>query len=380
MNTHDRHDPTVTPSESSTANAQSPSTDVINRAPTRVKRRRAVFIGAILCVLVLVSGAGFYALKVTHSTPTVTLYRATTQLATQDIGGGGLLYPRQQLDISYPIAEHVETVLVKPGDQVSPDSALMQLDPTKLNAQIAQAANDLAAAQVYLNAVSTTTRNPVTIASAQQAYDNAKNRYDSLVAEASSPTLRNGVLISPMSGVVTAVDINSGEAFNAGMTLITIMDESSMIVHMEVPLSNLGQVNVGQTAMVTPSSQSSLSFPGKVASIIPQANADTATFEVWVEVPNPDGLLLPGMSTFVRIEYPLTALAVPRLAVLDLELDPTVFVVRNDQAYVRHVHVVGRSISTIYLDAGISNGDMVVVVGIDSLQNGEKVVVGGIEG
>jgi len=183
-----------------------------------------------------------------------------------------------------------------------------------------------------------------------------------------------------MSGVVTAVDINSGEAFNAGTTLITIMDESSMIVHMEVPLSNLGQVSVGQTAMVTPSSQSSVSFPGKVASIIPQANADTATFEVWVEVPNPDGLLLPGMSAFVSIEYSLTALAVPRLAVLDLELDPTVFVVRNDQAYVRQVHVVGRSISTIYIDAGISNGDMVVVVGIDSLQNGEKVVVGGIEG
>ena len=53
--------------------------------------------------------------------------------------GGGIIFPRQQINISYPLDERVISVLVKAGDQVSPKQPLIQLDPSQLNAQVQQA-------------------------------------------------------------------------------------------------------------------------------------------------------------------------------------------------------------------------------------------------
>jgi membrane fusion protein (multidrug efflux system) len=154
------------------------------------------------------------------------------------------------------------------------------------------------------------------------------------------------------------------------------MDESTVIVHAKIPLANLGQVHVGQQVSVTPSSLSTITLPGTVSAIIPQADPQTDTFEVWVSINNKDKMLLPGMSAFVRIQKPGKAFVVPRLSVLDLDSNPKVFVVGNDsRAHLRDVHVVGRSTNTIFIDAGISAADKVVFVGLANLQDGQRVKV-----
>ncbi len=72
-------------------------------------------------------------------------------------------------------------------------------------------------------------------------------------------------------------------------------------------------------------------------------------------------------------------LVVPRLAVLDLESEPLVFVVQDQHAYLRRVRVMGRSSDAIMIDAGLSNGDRVVLIGQDGLYNGQAVRVRAIE-
>ncbi len=214
------------------------------------------------------------------------------------------------------------------------------------------------------------------IAAAQQQYDIAVSRYNELVAQATTPLLHNGTLVSPMSGTVSAVNVNVGQVFAPNTPLLTIMDESTVIVRAKIPLVNLGQVHVGQQVSVTPSSVSTLTLPGTVSAVLPQADPQTDTFGVWVSINNKDKMLLPGMSAFVRIQNPGKALVVPRLAVLDLDSDPQVFVVGNDsRAHLRHVHVVGRSTNTIFIDAGISATDRVVLVGVETLQDNQRVKV-----
>ncbi len=346
--------------------------------PSQHRRRRitATLVGSILLVLVAMSYVTWNLVQ--GAVPGVTLYQVGAQNASQDIGGGGIVYPRQQLDISYPVAERIVGVLVKPGDQISRNQPLVQLDPAQLNVQIRQAADDMAAAQAYLDTVSSS-RNAVTIAQAQQAFVLAKNKYNALVAEASSPLLHNGNLISPLSGVVTTVNVNPGEVFAADTPLLTIMDESIVIVHVKVPLANLGQVHLNQTALVTPSALPNQQFHGTVTAIIPQADPQTDTFEVWIAVVNADMSLLPGMSAYVRIQSSLKAMAVPRLAILNSSGSSLAFVVRGSQAYARQVHIAGRSSDTILVDAGLSEGDRIVLVGLDQLRDGETVHVTSVE-
>ena len=166
-----------------------------------------------------------------------------------------------------------------------------------------------------------------------------------------------------------------GTFFPGGTTLLTINDELTIVVRAELPLTYLGQVSIGQSATVAPSALPTLQMTGKVTSIIPQANAQTDTFEVWVSVPNPNGTLLPGMTAFVSIQKPVHAYVIPRLAVLNPDRESAVFVIYNNKAYLQHVHVVGRSFNAYYIDEGISAGDKIVLVGLDSVQNGQPVQV-----
>lgn len=347
-----------------------------SRSSQRLKNNRYLLIGLLLTLVVLIGGVVFAMWWFTKSSPNVVLYQVGSagQNVTQDSGGGGIVFPRQQLDISYPTSELVKSVLVKAGDHVTPNQPLIQLDASLLNIQIQQAASDMAAAQATLNSASIS-GNALQIAQAQQTYQLAKDRYDALVAQAASPTLHNGNLISPMAGVVTAVNVNPGAVIAANTPLITIMDESIVIVHAKIPLSNLGAVRLGQQVTVTPSALPDLSMQGVVSSIIPQADPQTDTFEVWVNVINTKQLLLPGMSAFVHIQSAGKAVVLPRLAVLNPDSQAVVYVVENAYTHLRHVQVVGRTASTIFIGQGLKAGEKVVLVGIEQLQDNQYVHV-----
>jgi RND family efflux transporter MFP subunit len=333
---------------------------------------------AVVSLIVLLGIAGFLLMNARASATDVTLYQVSAQNTTQYTGGGGTVFPRQQLSLAYSLPERAVAVFVKAGDQVSPDQALLRLDPTQLNAQVKQEADDVAAAQAYLTSVSTN-GTATSIAQAQQQYTLVKNKYNALVAESSSLLLHNGNLISPMNGVVTAVNINPGEVFAADTPLLVIMDEATVIVHVKVPLANLAQIHSGQQAIVTPSALPDLNLKGTVSAIVPQADPQTDTFEVWVSVENPNRALLPGMSAFVRIQSSGRAFVVPRLGILNPDRGPIAFVVRDQHVYIQHVHVTGHVGDALLVDDGLLAGDRIVLVGQYKLRSGQDIRVQSVE-
>lgn len=345
------------------------------KKPGAFKNRRLAIVGAVVSGIVIVALVVLAVIGLNGGQTDVTLYQAGTKNVSSSIGGGGITFPLQQINISYPSAETVVKIPVKAGDQVTNGQPVIQLDPTQLNLSVKQASDNVSAAQAFLNSVSAA-GNAVAIADAQKQYDDAKNRYNALVAQSASPLLHNGNIISPMNGIVTAINVNPGETFASGATLVTVMDETTEIVHVKIPLANLQQVHVGQTATVTPSALPNTDLAGTVISVVPVADPQTDTFEVWVQVKNDSKVLLPGMSAFVRIQStPARAIAVPRLAVVDPQRDSVVFVVRNQHAHIQHVHILGRSAENIFIDQGLLQNDTVVLTGIQNLKDGQSVRV-----
>jgi len=331
----------------------------------------------LLALFVLLFAIAFFAWLSARAADVI-LYQVSAQNATRYISGGGMVYPRQQLSLSYPLPEKVVAVFVKAGDQVSPNQSLLKLDPTQLDAQIKQLSDDVAAAQAYLASVSTS-GTASTIALAQQQYSLAKSKYNAFVAGSSSLLLHDGNLTSPMHGVVTKVNIDPGEVFAANTPLLTIMDESTVIVHVKIPLANLSQVHTGMQAIATPSALPDLNFKGTVSAIIPQADPQTDTFEVWVSIENSSKTLLPGMSAFVRIQSSSHAFVVPRPGILSPDKEAVAFVVRDQHAYVQHVHVAGQVGDELLVDAGLARGDNIVLVGQYQLRDGQAVHIQSVE-
>jgi multidrug efflux pump subunit AcrA (membrane-fusion protein) len=176
----------------------------------------------------------------TKAVADVMLFQVNQPHATQYVNGSGIVFPRQRFDLSYPAMEQVLEVLVKASDLVMPNQALIRLS-------------------------------------------------------------HHGLLVSPISGTVTAVNTNPGELFAANALLLTIMDETSAIVHAKLPLATFGHVTTGLKAEVTASQWPGQTFQGTISTVIPQADAQTDTFEVWVQIDGQKEELLPGMKASVRI-------------------------------------------------------------------------------
>ncbi|HEV2579737.1 MAG TPA: efflux RND transporter periplasmic adaptor subunit [Ktedonobacteraceae bacterium] len=359
------------------------------RRPAWQKNRRlgimvALGIVSLACLVSLVSLAAWRFM--TPTMPDVTLYHVSMKRVSLSIGGGGIAYPVQRLDISYPFTAHVLSVFVKPGDRITPNQSLVQIDLSQVNgqrlstlqAQVAQAYQDMLASQSYYYSV-LKLGNPIVVAQAQQQYTAAQAQYDTLVAEEQAPDLHQGRIDSTIAGVVTAVNVFPGQLVGANQIMLTIFDEASVIVRVQVPLSNYGQVQINQPAQATPSALPGQSFNGTVIAIIPNVNPQSGTFEAWIMIPNTNGTLLPGSNIYVRIQNTVNALVVPRLAVLNPDLDSTVYVVRQQQVHLVHVQVSGYAGDSVLIASGLQANDLIVLVGLDSLQDGQAVHVTGIE-
>ena len=134
--------------------------------------------------------------------------------------------------------------------------------------------------------------------------------------------LRRTTIRSPIDGVVILRSVEVGQTLAASLqapTLFTIArDLSNMRVNTSVSEADIGAIRVGQDAVFGVDSYPGRTFEGYVLEIrkAPRMVQDVVTYTVMISAPNPDGLLLPGMTADVRIvvEDRPDVLVVPNVA------------------------------------------------------------------
>jgi multidrug resistance efflux pump len=118
-------------------------------------------------------------------------------------------------------------------------------------------------------------------------------------------------LRSPVTGTVTVRTTSVGETALPGVTLLTVADLETMTLTVYVPQTRLAEVYVGQAVDLTVDSFPERSFVGRVVHIADEAQytpRNIATKEervntvygVKIRLPNPQGLLKPGMAADAR--------------------------------------------------------------------------------
>jgi len=178
------------------------------------------------------------------------------------------------------------------------DAAQAQLDllrqgPTA--AELASARLSLAQAQLQLEQLQNGPTEAQRVA-AEVSVESARinlARAERMLAEAT--------LVAPFDGVITAVNARPGEA--AGGVLIELADLSSLQVALDVDEVDIAQVQVGQTAELTPATWPDASIPAEVAAIAPEAVADSdlVTYRVYLDVGESELPLRVGMTADARL-------------------------------------------------------------------------------
>jgi HlyD family secretion protein len=190
----------------------------------------------------------------------------------------------------------------------------------------AQAENDLAAARIQTEELKLqeigldVKKQDKELARAQLASDRIS------LAQAQQ-TLIDTKVISPMDGVVSALNVQKGMIIasaitnvGGGSTVLTLSDLSHVFVLASVDESDIGKVELGQKVNVTADSYPGLVMHGKVVRIATRGvnTSNVVTFEVKIEVTGEEKKLLkPEMIAAVQIisAEKENVLVVPTLAV-----------------------------------------------------------------
>lgn len=95
------------------------------------------------------------------------------------------------------------------------------------------------------------------------------------------------MVTAPFSGVVTAVNLETGDNYNGG-NIVTIEDISSYEVTVEIEEYDISKIKVGQRVVIKTNGTGDLELEGKVISIAPRATAGSAvTYTVKTSIDTP---------------------------------------------------------------------------------------------
>jgi RND family efflux transporter MFP subunit len=176
--------------------------------------------------------------------------------------------------------------------------------------------------------------------------------------------LRSTNLTAPFSGVVTKKMIDLGSVVGPGSQLVEITDVSQLKLTVNVPERDILKFKVGQQVSVGADIYSDRKFSGKVTNISIVADK-SHNFKVQITINNSSQELYAGMygSVSLNNSKSVTAMAIPRQALVGSSKSPKVYVVKNGKAVL------------VSFNAGTSDGDYVEVV--SGLSNSDQIVIKG---
>jgi len=172
---------------------------------------------------------------------------------------------------------------------------------------------------------------------------------------------------SPIDGVVAEKPIVAGDAVQAGMRALRIVDLRELWIDARVFEQDLPALRIGQPARVTLTSLPGQTIEGRIAFLHPLVDPATRTTIARLSVPNPALALRPGMYATVEIDDEIAsqALLAPREAVIDTGTEQIVFLSRSGGRFEPRRVTLGPSGSDgrVQVLEGLAAGDVVVTSG-----------------
>ena len=331
--------------------------------------------------------------------PTITLAVsdvATVQPTTLEDGVAltGDLRPIETIDVRSRIEGDLTGVYVREGQQVSAGQLLARFESSEQESGRASAEADRVAAAADLSNATWTLEQNAQLFKAggiaerdykvsQQAVISARARLAAAEARlrASGNQARDTRVLAPASGIVEKRLVSDGERVSKGAALFSIVRNGTLELAAAVPSRQASVVRVGQMVRFTAEGRQ---FNGTVARLSPTIDPATRAVTVYVEVPNPGGLLRGGTFATGRVVARTlgNVLAVPTAALRQSQQgDSKPFVYRLDGRTVNsapvQLGVVDERLGLVQITDGVQAGDRVIVGNVGILGRGMQAIVQG---
>ncbi len=267
-------------------------------------------------------------------------------------------------------------LLTEEGEQVKAGEVLARIDPDRARLEVARAEATLRKLQAEFARSQELFERKLVAADAHERlrFDVASQRaaWDLAKLELSYTNV-----VAPISGVVAQRMVKNGNLIQLNQTMFRIVNIERLEAVLNVPERELGKLETGLAVTLGVDALPGQKFEGVIDRISPVIDAATGTFRATARFEAGKGRLKPGMFGRIQVIYDRRSetLSVPRVALLEENADPAVFVVQEDK-------VIRTPVTLGYINgefaevlAGLSEGDQVVTAGKVAVRDGSKVQV-----
>ena len=337
----------------------------------------------------------------------------------------GYVVARTKAAVSAKIPGRLAYLGVSEGSQVERGAIIARLDNADYAAAVGQAEAEVASAKAtlieaqsdrdqmqreYARVRNVHTQNPNLVS--PQEVENAESRVQQADARLSAQSsrvdaaaaglrvaqanLENTYIRAPFSGTVLRKEAEVGEvvapSVGGGLTrgaVVTMADLATLEVEVDVNEAYIARIRGGQQARITLDAYPDTAFRGSVRQVVPTADRQRATVQVKVAIADRDPRILTEMGAKVEfLEAPRAAptgstqplerprIVVPAAAVHSLDGRPVVWIVRNGRLQKRDVDAGPVSGNFREIRAGLSGGEHLLVSGVETPRDGQRVKVG----
>ena len=264
----------------------------------------------------------------------------------------------------------IDKIYVEVGDRVSKGKVLVQMNENSLKQAKVQLDNLKASFNRIDELYKVGGTSKADWDAMKTQLDVAQTTYDNL--------LENTRLISPINGVVSARNYDSGDLYG-GLPVVTIQQINPVKMKINLSESLFQKVKVGMPVSVKVDAYGDEEFKGRISLIYPTIDGATHTFPVEVQLPNANSRVRPGMYARVTVNFGTSHhVVVPDEAIFRQQGSGNRYVYVYKDGKVSFIRVdTGRQLGNAYelLSGDVQDGDLVATTGLARLKDGLEVNV-----
>lgn len=302
----------------------------------------------------------------------------------------GTLNPYEEVIVSTEVDGILKDVRVNEGTVVSKGMVLAMIDDTDYSLEVRRADAALRQAEATLSNTKLEYQRKEALYKeqlvTQQQFDDVSTRLSLAEADVerakaslslAREKLKKTKIHSPLAGIVKEKKVSAGDYVKNGTNLFVIIQINPIKINFTVTEKDVGKLKRGQDVLFKVDAFPEKEFKGRVSIIYPSLEEKTRTLEVEALVPNPDGILKPGLFAHVILYTGAEkdTILVPITSLLYEGEKIKVFVIEGDRAKESFVKTGQKYGEMMEIVEGVKEGDQVVVTGQHNLFEKAKVQV-----
>lgn len=287
-----------------------------------------------------------------------------------------ILESRQEAKVVTRVTGIIEKLYVDEGDYVTKGQLLAEIDPQRYQLALATAESDLASVRqerkrlAHLQTKALISRDKL---------DKLRFKEEAALAQRdlAALDLKESQVVAPLSGYIAQRYVRQGHFTQGFEKLLHIVDQAELQGIVYLPERQLGKTAIGQQAKLQLSAYPDHEVSAIVSRIAPVIDANSGTFKVILKVDNHAGQFKPGMFAQVALTFDThqNVLTVPQKAVISLDNQNKLFVIRDNKAVGVDVKVGYQQGNRMEISGDIKEGELIVTTGQHNLKDQATVEV-----